>query len=108
MGLSVLVEVHAEAELKVALTMGATLVGINNRNLKTLDVSIQNSFNIMKSINRKAYPRVAFISESGIKTSEEIKALRLVGFNGFLIGSSLMTSENPGAALRKLVEWAIR
>ncbi len=98
-GLSVLVEVHDEPELAIALEIGAPLVGINNRNLKTLHVTLETSFELIK--HKKA--GVSFISESGIKTGQEMKALHAAGFSGFLIGSTLMSSGDPGDALKKIL-----
>jgi indole-3-glycerol phosphate synthase len=101
-GLSVLVEVHDETELAEAMAIRAPLIGINNRNLKTLAVSLETSFRLIQ--NLKNHPPL--ISESGIQTATELKKLTEAGFAGFLIGSSLMREANPGATLAKLLKEA--
>jgi len=106
LGLSALIEVHDEQELRDALSLDSSLIGINNRNLKTLEVNITTSFDLLKTVEMKAHPKTAFISESGIKTAQEMKALHQAGFSGFLIGSTLMTSSNPGESLEKLLHEA--
>ncbi|MBC7395822.1 MAG: indole-3-glycerol phosphate synthase TrpC [Bdellovibrionales bacterium] len=102
LGLSALVEVHDEAELKQALQAGASLIGVNNRNLKTLEVSLENSHRMAKN---RVEGKI-FISESGITTSAEIKALFRAGYQGFLVGSILMTSKDPGEQLQNLIAGA--
>ena len=99
-GLSTLVEVHDEPELSDAIEIGADLIGINNRNLKTLEVNLQTSFELIQ----KAPAGVAMISESGIQTAQQMSDLMKSGFSGFLIGSALMTSGGPGNALKKLLD----
>ncbi len=99
LGLNVLVEVHDEIELEQAAIMKSALIGINNRNLKTLEVRLETSFRLAKLMPRGA----TLISESGIKTANEIKSLMQVGFKGFLIGSTLMAASDPGAALQSLI-----
>jgi indole-3-glycerol phosphate synthase len=100
--LDALVEVHDERELDRALEVGADLVGVNNRNLKTLEVSLETSFRLAK----KLPPGVLAVSESGIRTSEDIRRLMAAGFQAFLIGESLMKQPDPGAALARLIEGA--
>jgi len=108
LGLSILIEVHDETELNDALgfELSNSLIGINNRNLKTLEVDITTSFKLIQKINIGSFPQTRFISESGIKTPGEIRALHQAGFSGFLIGSTLMTSGNPGDALASLIKEA--
>jgi indole-3-glycerol phosphate synthase len=100
--LDALVEVHDERELDRALAAGADLIGINNRNLKTLQVSLGTSFALAKLLPRN----VLAVSESGIRTSDDIRRLIDAGFQAFLIGESLMKQPDPGAALAELIAGA--
>ncbi len=104
LGLSTLIEVHDEAELKGAISLNPDLVGINNRNLKTLEVSLDVSRNLIQTINPAI--EIPLISESGIKTSAEVRELRELGFSGCLVGSSLMGTVAPGEALRTILSEA--
>ena len=88
-GLNVLLEVHNEKELDQALDLKSSLIGINNRNLKTLKVNINNTKKLIKKIPKKKY----VISESGIKTVEDMINLWSYGIKGFLIGETLL--KNP-------------
>jgi indole-3-glycerol phosphate synthase len=98
--LDVLVEVHNAEELERAVQSGCTeLIGINNRNLHTFEVSVQTSFDLVKRIPADSL-RVA---ESGIESNAAIAQLREAGFHAFLVGESLMRAEQPGAALRALL-----
>jgi indole-3-glycerol phosphate synthase len=99
LGLSVLTEVHNREELKVAEHIGAELIGVNNRNLKDLSLSLDVSFELISHAPRGA----VMISESGIESNQDLVALARSGYQGFLVGSSLMRTGNPGAALRKLI-----
>jgi indole-3-glycerol phosphate synthase len=94
-----LVEVHDQRELYTALDAGARLIGINNRNLKTFSVDLEISLQLVKSIPKDH----VVISESGIKTREDIMRLADAGIQGFLIGESLVTSPNPAEKLRELI-----
>lgn len=100
LNLDVLVEVHDEAELDRALELEADLIGVNNRNLKTLEVSLDTSLRLAKRIP----PGVLAVSESGIRTKDDIERLRDVGYRSFLVGTSLMKQGNPGKALAELLE----
>ena len=100
LNLEALVEVHSEEELDRALDVGADLIGINNRNLKTLEVSLETSLRLAEKIP----PSVLWISESGIRTPEDMKLLMDAGCRAFLIGESLMKQADPGAALANLIE----
>ena len=100
LGLSVLVEVHDADELSQAHDMGATLIGINNRNLKTLEVSLKTSFELIQHKKNG----VCYISESGIHTKDEIHQLLDAGFSGFLMGSVFMSEASPGVGLKRLIE----
>ena len=99
LGLAALVEVHDAAELSRALAAGARIVGVNNRNLRTLEVDIDASFSLIASIPED----VTAIAESGIKTSDDLRDLRQAGYNGFLVGESLVRRPDPGAALTTLL-----
>lgn len=96
LGLEVLLEVHDEDELKKHINSGADLIGVNNRNLKTFDVSIDTSKRLSELIPKE----VVSVSESGISTPEAIVELRKYGFKGFLIGENFMKAENPGEAAK--------
>lgn len=98
-GLTPLVEVHDEKELELAVKMGAELIGINNRDLKTMAVSLDAS----ERLARLAPATAALISESGIKTHEDVKKLQRLGYKGFLVGTHFMRTGTPGAALHKLI-----
>ncbi|MEZ5365064.1 MAG: indole-3-glycerol phosphate synthase TrpC [Bryobacterales bacterium] len=99
LNLDVLVEVHDEAELDRALALDADLIGVNNRNLKTLEVSLDTSLRLAKRLP----PGVLGVSESGIRTADDIKRLRDVGYQAFLVGTSLMKQGDPGKALAALL-----
>lgn len=98
LGMDALVEVHTLAELVRVTDFGATLIGVNNRNLKTFEVSLDVAREMIKS----APPNAIMVAESGIKTREDIDELRRIGYSGFLIGETLMSSDDPAAELRKL------
>jgi indole-3-glycerol phosphate synthase len=102
LGLDALVEVHTTAELEVALAAGATIIGVNNRNLRTLAVDVSASESI---IERMPHGVVA-ISESGLKSAAELRHLRALGYRAFLIGERFMTKPDPGAELRGLIAGA--
>ena len=98
-GLDALVEVHDEEELREALDAGAEIIGVNNRNLKTFDVDLQTSYRLGKLIPQDRI----FVVESGIRDRKDIDGLLDAGADAFLIGETLVASENPGAALRSLL-----
>lgn len=93
------VEVHTPAELDRALVAGAKIIGVNNRNLKTLDVRVETSFELIEKIPDGCIA----ISESGISSHDEIVKMRAAGFDAFLIGTSLMLAPNPAGALSSLL-----
>jgi indole-3-glycerol phosphate synthase len=97
--LDVLCEIHDEAELARVIAIGADIIGVNCRDLKTLAVEPATHFQLVAKIP----PGVMRIAESGINTPDDIRKLRAAGFNAFLIGESLMREEDPGAALAKLI-----
>jgi len=99
LGLEVLVEVHNQAELEIAQTAGAEIIGINNRNLQDFSVDIENSIKLSQLIDSDK----VIIAESGIKTKADIDYLK-ESVDGFLIGESLMRSENIQAKLNELIE----
>lgn len=103
LGLSALVEAHDEDEVRTALSVGAGIIGVNNRDLRTFTVDINNSARLRKLVP----PEVLFVSESGIKTAADIKALRSNGTNAVLIGETLMRSPDKKAALDELRGHAI-
>jgi len=97
--LSVIIEVHDQKEAESALKYEKALIGINNRNLKTLDVSINNTISIFKIIKSHKGP---LISESGIKNENDAKYIyEKTGIKNFLIGESLLKSDNPGRLMQK-------
>ena len=98
MGLDVLVEVHDGEELQRALSQGADVVGINNRDLRDFSVDTERTERLMSDIP----PSVTVVSESGIATAEELGRLRRAGVHAVLVGESLMRSSDPEAALRTL------
>jgi len=99
LGLAPLVEVHSYEELKIALETETNIIGINNRNLDTMEVDITTSLKLIKEIPA-AYTTV---SESGIKSKKDMKLLKQAGFDAFLIGESLMRNSNPGEKLKELL-----
>lgn len=103
LGLSALVEAHDEDEVRTALSVGAGIIGVNNRDLRTFTVDINNSARLRKLVP----PEVLFVSESGIKTAADIEALRSNGTNAVLIGETLMRSPDKKAALDELGGHAI-
>ena len=98
LGLSVLIEAHTYEEVIRALNCGGRIIGVNNRNLKTFQVDINNSIELKKIIPDE----LIFVSESGIKTKGDIKKLRDIGTNAVLIGETLMRSINKKEVLDDL------
>ncbi|NLN94229.1 MAG: indole-3-glycerol phosphate synthase TrpC [Candidatus Hydrogenedens sp.] len=99
LGMSALVETHTEEEVKRALDAGASIIGINNRDLDTLEVNIENTFR-MKSLVPGGN---ILVSESGIKTRKEVKLLEASGIDAILVGESLLTSGNIREKLESLL-----
>jgi indole-3-glycerol phosphate synthase len=95
-----LVEVHTSQEIERAIKAGARLIGVNNRNLRTFEVSLDTSFELVKVIPSDAIA----VAESGLKTREDLRNLAGAGFRGFLIGETLMRSGDPRTALRRLMD----
>ena len=100
LGLDVLVEVHDATELAVAIDVGARIIGVNNRNLRTLAVDTRVSEDLIARIP----PDVIAVSESGLQTAGDLARLGQLGYRGFLIGERFMGAPDPGAALRSLIE----
>lgn len=98
LGLSCLVEAHDEEEIAKALRAGARIIGVNNRNLKDFTVDINNSVRLRKLVPSN----VLFVSESGMKTRDDIKTLEENGTNAVLIGETFMRSNNKAAMLNEL------
>jgi indole-3-glycerol phosphate synthase len=99
-GLDVLCEVHHVGELQQALDAGCDLIGVNARDLHTFKVDLETVFAIAK----KFPAGVLRIAESGIHSPDNILRLRAAGYDGFLVGESLMRANSPGAALRELMQ----
>ena len=98
MGLDVLVEVHDGDELTQALGLGAKLIGINNRNLKTFDVSLNTTLDLLHEIPRG----VAVVTESGIKGRMDVAQMLSNDVYGFLVGEAFMREPDPGDAFKNL------
>ena len=98
LGLSALVETHDEDEVKTALSAGARVIGVNNRNLKDFSVSNENSIRLRKMIPEN----VVFVSESGIQNAEDVRALREIGVNAVLVGETMMRANDKNQMLREL------
>jgi indole-3-glycerol phosphate synthase len=99
-GLDVLVEVHSADELSVAIDAGAQIVGVNNRNLRTLEIDVTASEALAARMPRG----IVAVSESGLKTAADLIRLRQLGYDAFLIGERFMTAKDPGAALQALLQ----
>jgi indole-3-glycerol phosphate synthase len=96
--MAVLVEVHDAAEVDAALASGAEIVGVNNRNLHTFDVTLDTSVRLAEKIPAG----VVKVSESGITSSADVRRLASAGYQAFLVGEHLMKSADPAATLREL------
>jgi len=97
--IAALVEVHTETELERALAAGAQIIGVNNRNLKTLEVNLETSFHLREKMPSGCLA----VSESGIKTADDLRRIQQAGFNAVLIGEALMSQPDPGKALQELL-----
>ena len=98
LGISALVEAHNESEIKMALNAGARIIGVNNRNLKDFTVDTDNSRRMRELVPKD----IIFVSESGVKSSEDVALLREIGADAVLIGESLMRSEDKKEKLNEL------
>ena len=100
LGISALVETHDQKEIESALKAGAKIIGVNNRNLKDFSVDFENARQLRACIPKE----VLFVAESGVKGSEDIKALREIGADAVLVGEALMRAENKKELLK---QWKI-
>jgi indole-3-glycerol phosphate synthase len=100
LGMEPLVEVHTREELARALVAGARIVGVNNRDLRTLEVRVETSQELIEAIPEECIA----VCESGLRSHEDLVRLRAAGFDAFLIGEHFMVQPDPGAALRSLLE----
>ena len=99
LGLQALVEVHSESEAQLAIDVGADIIGINNRDLHTFNVSLEVTARIAPLLPSQ----VTIVSESGIHTNENLDFVRRFGVHAALVGQSLVTSADPGTKLRQLI-----
>ena len=99
LGLSALVEIHDAGELERAKATGARLIGINNRDLKTFETSLDTTFGLLEQMPKDA----VVISESGIGSREDVERLEEAGVDAMLVGESLMREEDIGAKVRELL-----
>lgn len=99
LGLDALVEVHTSEELRRALDVGVTIIGVNNRDLQTFQVSLETSERLIAEAPRDRI----MVSESGLQDAESLRRLNMLGFRGFLIGETLMRATDPEKALRDLI-----
>ncbi len=100
LGLDVLLEVHNEEELKKSIMPSLDMLGVNNRNLKTFEVSLETS----KSLSEHIPDDFVKVSESGISSIEAIQELKPYGYRGFLIGENFMKTDNPGESAKKFID----
>ncbi|HTS76086.1 MAG TPA: indole-3-glycerol phosphate synthase TrpC [Bryobacteraceae bacterium] len=98
MGMAALVEVHDGEELEQAIDSGAEIIGVNNRDLNTFEVTLETSLALAPKIPRGAIK----VAESGVHSSDDVRRLAEAGFDAFLAGEHLMKSSDPAAAIRKL------
>lgn len=98
-GLDVIVEVHAESEVETALRCAGAILGVNNRDLRTLETTLE--------VSRRIHPLIPVgrlcLSESGLRTAADLAELSALGFDGFLIGESLLRGGHPGLNLERLI-----
>jgi indole-3-glycerol phosphate synthase len=102
LGLDALVEVHDAAELSIAIDAGAEMIGVNNRNLRTLQVDVHASDTLVARMPSG----VIAVSESGLRTSDDLTRLTSLGYHAFLIGERFMAASDPGVALMELLRGA--
>jgi indole-3-glycerol phosphate synthase len=100
LGLDALVEVHGEEELERAAALGARLIGVNNRDLATLEVSIETSLRLAPRLR----PGTLAVSESGLRSRADLDRLEAAGYRAFLIGESFLAAPDPAAALRQMLD----
>jgi indole-3-glycerol phosphate synthase len=102
MDMAVLVEVHDRAEAERALKLKTPLLGINNRNLKTFEVSLNNSLQMLKDMPELSAGERIVVTESGIQTRDDVLRMGAAGINAFLVGEAFMRAADPGEALAQL------
>ena len=102
LGLAALVEVHDGAELRRAVQAGAIVIGVNNRNLRTLAVDV----NVSRTLVVEMPPGTVAVAESGLRTSADLVDLGAAGYHAFLIGETLITTPEPGETLGRLIDGA--
>jgi len=102
LGMDALVEVHTRDEMEIAKDIGADLIGVNNRDLRSFEISLD----VSRDLIGHAPPGAILISESGLRTHEDLVELSRLGYAGFLIGETLMRSGSPDAALKELLAGA--
>ena len=100
LGMEVLLEIHSEDELHKSVMPSLNMIGVNNRNLKTFEVSLETS----KTLSTLIPDDFVKISESGIRTVEDIQSLQPFGYRGFLIGENFMKTDNPGASASAFIK----
>ena len=98
LGMDVLVEVHDANEMDIALRMKTPLIGVNNRNLRTFEVSLQTTLDLQKMVG----PERILVTESGITTRSDVQQMRTQGVHAFLVGEAFMRAPSPGQALADL------
>jgi indole-3-glycerol phosphate synthase len=98
LGMDVLVEVHDREELERALRLNLSMVGINNRNLRTFETSLQTTIDLLSIIPKETI----VVTESGIHTSNDVRLMRDHGVHAFLVGEAFMRADDPGAKLKEL------
>ncbi|HKQ53801.1 MAG TPA: indole-3-glycerol phosphate synthase TrpC [Pyrinomonadaceae bacterium] len=101
LGMDALVEVHTKDEMRRAADAGATLVGVNNRDLHTFKVSLEVSVELAQEA---ADADATLVAESGLRSGEDLRRLKALGYSGFLVGESLMRAARPVEALRELID----
>ncbi len=99
LGMEALVEVYTREELRRAVDAGARIVGVNNRDLRTFEVRVESSLELIEEIPDECIA----VSESGLRTHDDLLRLRAAAFDAFLIGEQLMQAADPGAALREIL-----
>lgn len=102
LGMDVLMEVHDRNEMERAINSGAKLIGVNNRNLRTFEVSLQNTLDMLDMVPADRL----LVTESGIHAPEDVELMREHKINAFLVGEAFMRVEEPGEKLAELFSWA--
>jgi indole-3-glycerol phosphate synthase len=102
LGMDALTEVHEESEAEIAVDSGAKILGVNNRDLRTFAVDLNQTERVMRSLG-SARSALTFVSESGISTPADVAAVRRIGADAILVGESFMRCESPGEALSALM-----